>query len=164
MVSEDAEGFCRRVRPRLLGVLTLQCGDAAVAEELTQETLAAVWDKWDRVSRMTSPEAWALRVGLNMSRSWIRRRIAERRALGRAQLPPVAVVLPERVDVRRGVACLAPRQRTAIVLRFFADLSVAQTAEVMGCAPGTVKALTHQGIEALRRHLEPVTQEARHGQ
>lgn len=161
--TPDAVAFCRGIQPRLLGALTLQCGDAAVAEELTQETLAVVWDKWARVRRMDSPEAWALRVGYNLSKSWIRRRIAERRALHRALTPPADVHLPERVDVRDGITRLPARQRAAIVLRFYSDLSIAQTAGVMGCAPGTVKALTHQGIEALRRELAPSPEETSHG-
>lgn len=162
-MSDGAVAFCERLRPRLLGVLTLQCGDAGVAEELTQETLAVVWDKWTRVQQMQSPEAWALRVGLNLSKTWIRRKVAERRALRRADRAPIHVLLPDRVDVRDGVARLPQRQRAAIVLRFYADLTVTETAQVMGCAPGTVKALTHQGIAALRRELAPAGQETSYG-
>jgi RNA polymerase sigma factor (sigma-70 family) len=54
------------------------------------------------------------------------------------------------VAVRAAVAALPPRQRAAIVLRYFADLSVRVTAAVMGCAEGTVKALTSKAISALR--------------
>ena len=163
MENGEVVAFCSRIRPRLLGALTLQCGDAAVAEELTQETLAAVWDKWSRVQAMASPEAWTMRVGFNLSNSWIRRRVAERRALRRSAPHHDEVHLPERLDVRDGIRRLPPRQRAAVVLRFYADLSIAQTAVAMGCAPGTVKALTHQGIEALRRDLAVVAEEAPHG-
>lgn len=68
METDDVIAFCTRVQPRLLGALTLQCRDAAVAEELAQETLAAVWDTWPRVQRVQSPEAWAMRIGFNMAK------------------------------------------------------------------------------------------------
>jgi RNA polymerase sigma factor (sigma-70 family) len=56
--------------------------------------------------------------------------------------------------VRAAVAALPPRQRAAVVLRYFADLSVDQTAAVLGCAPGTVKSLTSQAIASLRDRFE----------
>ncbi len=55
--------------------------------------------------------------------------------------------------MRAAVATLAPRQREALALRYFADLSVEDTAAAMRCAPGTVKALTSQAIAALRTQL-----------
>jgi RNA polymerase sigma-70 factor (ECF subfamily) len=163
--SGEVTAFCQRVQPRLLGALTLHCGDPAVAEELTQETLAVVWDKWSRVQMMAAPEAWALRVGFNMANSWLRRRIAERRALRRLGPGDQHHDLPQDSGVRDAVVRLPPRQRTAVVLRYFADLSVEQTADAMGCAPGTVKALTHQGITSLRGDLSlrDVEEEASHG-
>ena len=163
--SGEVTAFCQRVQPRLLGALTLYCGDAAVAEELTQETLAVVWDKWSRVQVMAAPEAWALRVGFNMANSWLRRRIAERRALRRLGPGSDHHDVPEDPGVREALRRLPTRQRTAVVMRYFADLSVEQTAEAMRCAPGTVKALTHQGITSLRRDLalSDMEEGARHG-
>ena len=163
--SGEVTAFCQRVQPRLLGALTLHCGDAAVAEELTQETLAVVWDKWSRVAVMAAPEAWALRVGFNMANSWLRRRIAERRALRRLEPGGDHHDEPDDSGVRDAVLRLPPRQRTAVVLRYFTDLSVEQTAQAMRCAPGTVKALTHQGITSLRRDLalSDVEERAPHG-
>ena len=163
--SGEVTAFCQRVQPRLLGALTLHCGDAAVAEELTQETLAVVWDKWSRVQVMAAHASGALRVGFNMANSWLRRRIAERRALRRLGPGDEHHDVPEDSGVRDAVLKLPPRQRTAVVLRYFTDLSVDQTAEAMRCAPGTVKALTHQGITSLRRDLSlsDLEEEARHG-
>ncbi len=161
--TDDAIAFCTRVQPRLLGALTMQCRDAAVAEELTQETLAVIWDKWSRVQRMRSPEAWAMRIGFNMANSWIRRRVAERRALSRSHLVPVIGELPDRLDVREAVGRLPRRQRAAVVLRYYADLSIADTATAMGCATGTVKALTHQGLAALRAELSAPAEELQNG-
>lgn len=151
--EEDVTAFCRELRPRLVGALSLYCGDLAVAEELTQETLSRVWEHWPKVRGLAFPEGWAHRVGLNLASSWLRRRHAEQRARakldGRAQIdaaPDTAAA----VAVRRAVAALPRRRRTALVLRYYLDLSVEQTADQMGCAAGTVRALTSQALATLR--------------
>lgn len=148
-----AVGFCTRMRPALVGTLSLYCGDADVAEELAQDTLARVWDRWPQVQAMSAPEAWAYRVALNLASSHYRRRSAERRARNRAPVGRVGSEEPDTADavtVRLAVAALPQRQRAVLVLRYYADLSVAQAAELLGCAEGTVKALTHQAIAGLR--------------
>jgi RNA polymerase sigma-70 factor (sigma-E family) len=147
--------FCRELHPRLVGALALHCGDRDVAAELAQETLARVWERWPTVERMDSPEAWAFRVAFNLAASRYRRRAAERRAHDR--LGPVddhAADVADALAVRAAVAALPCRQRSALVLRYFADLSVERTAEVLGCAPGTVKSLTSQAIAALRDRFD----------
>lgn len=148
-----AEAFCVRVRPWLVGSLSLYCGDADVAEELAQDTLARVWDGWSTVSAKQSPEAWTYRIALNLASSHYRRRAAERRARQRVVDHRSSVDEPDAADavaVRQAVARLPQRQRAALVLRYYADLPIADTARLLGCAPGTVKALTHQAIAALR--------------
>lgn len=149
----EAEEFCLRIRPRLVGALSLYCGDVEVAEDTAQEALARVWDRWDEVSQMASPDGWAYRVAINLANSWFRRRRArrgrERRTL-QQRLDPPAGDVAEGLAVRYARAGLPRRQRETLVLRFFEDLSVRDTAELMGCAEGTVKALTHQAIAALR--------------
>lgn len=148
--------FCRSVHPRLAGSLTLHCGDRGVAEEVAQEALARAWERWAAVSAMDSPERWVYRVAFNLATSRGRRRSAERRARQRLAARP-AVGVPDRDDalaVRAAVASLPPRQRAAVVLRYFADLPVADVAEVLGCAEGTVKSLTSHAIAALRDRLD----------
>jgi len=157
-MPEDVEvdDYCRQLRPRLVGTLVLLLGDVGVAEEIAQETLARVWLRWRQLADLAEAAraAWACRVAVNLGRSWLRRRVAERRALrrigGRAEAVHVDPDTAEAVAVRRAVVALPRRQRTAVVLRFYTDLSVEEVAEVMGCAPGTVKSLTHQGLRALR--------------
>jgi RNA polymerase sigma factor (sigma-70 family) len=143
------------MHPRLVGALALHCGDRDVAHELAQETLARVWERWPSVAAMDSPEAWAFRVAFNLAASRFRRGAAERRA--RARLGPPddhATDHADAVAVRQAVAALPRRQRAALVLRYFADLPVDRTAEVLGCAPGTVKSLTSQAIASLRDRFE----------
>jgi RNA polymerase sigma-70 factor (sigma-E family) len=154
MTTDDAfAGFCALVRPSLVGALALHCGDRGVAEELAQEALARTWERWTKVRRMPNPSAWTYRVAFNLATSWFRRRAAETRARQRDQ--PVAQTLPDHaqaVAVRAAIAALPPRRRTAMVLRYYLDLSVADTAEVMSCSPGTVKALCAQATAVLRTH------------
>jgi RNA polymerase sigma-70 factor (ECF subfamily) len=151
-VDDDPAGFCREIRDRLVGSLTLYCGDRGVAEELTQEALVRVWERWDKVSRMASPEAWTYRTAFNLASSWGRRRSAERRA-NRRTVVDDHVVAPDPATVeavRTAVAALPPKQRAAVVCRFYLAMTVAETAQTLDCAEGTVKSATHQALATLR--------------
>jgi RNA polymerase sigma factor (sigma-70 family) len=153
MAADGPEEFCDAVRGRLVGALTLATGQRAVAEELAQEALVRVWQRWDRVSRLDAPEAWAVRVGLNLATSWHRRRLAEWRANRRTGTAEPATGDDDRavaVAVQEAVSALPERQRAVIVARYFLGYDVAATAELLGCAEGTVKSSTHQAIARLR--------------
>jgi len=158
-VDDEAREFCRRMRPRLVGALSLLTGDSGVAEELAQEALVRVWSRWRQLDALGEPamSAWTYRVAVNLGNSWLRRRLAERRALARlASRTPAHHTDADAADklaVRRAVAALPRRQRTALVLRYFADMPVAEAAEVMRCSPGTVKSLTSLAMTNLRRQL-----------
>lgn len=159
---------CQQLQPRLVGSLSLQVGDRAIAEELAQEALVRLWQQWPRVQALDSPDGWTYRVAMNLATSWWRRRQAERRAKRRlAREPDVAVDdAPPAADwLRHALTRLPERQRRALVCRYYLDLSVDEAAEVMGCAPGTVRALCAQGMAALRRSRRqaPHSQEAEHG-
>lgn len=148
--------FCRQMHPRLVGALALYCGRLDVAEELAQEALARALARWERVEGMDRPAAWVHQVAYNLARSWFRRRAAERRAQSRHGPAPGVHHDPDpvaAVAVRDALGELSPRQRAAVVLRHCADLSIEETATVMGCAPGTVQALTARGVKALRARL-----------
>lgn len=93
-----------------------------------------------------------MRMGINAANSWFRRVAAERRAQVRVR--PSEENHPDEADrlaVRAALRELPQRQRTALILRFYVDLSVEDTAGVMRCSPGTVKAHTAKGVAALRR-------------
>lgn len=163
--AEDvrAEELLTDVHPELVRVLTVHCGSRAVAEELAQEALARAWERRRHLVGMASPRGWIFRTALNLSTSRWRRRAAERRAIGRLALVRaddhgrlLDVGAAERLDatqLRRMVAALPPRQRAAVALRHLTGLTVAETAEALGCAEGTVKALTSQGMARLREQI-----------
>lgn len=153
-MDQELSAFCRREYPRLVGALSLYCGDAYVAEELAQEAIVRVVNDWGKVRRLAAPGAWAHRVAINLANSHFRRRLAERRAKQRLYArAALAVHQPDTstaVAVRQTVASLPQRQRAVIVLRFFADLSVREVADVLGCPDGTVKSLTSKALASLR--------------
>lgn len=131
-----------------------------MAEELAQDAVVRLQEQWPKVQAMASPDRWLRRVGLNLANSWWRRRYAERRAMALAASGHRGATTAEPADVlaiRSAVAALPRRQRTALTMRYFAGLSVAETAAEMHCAEGTVKSLCSQAIAALRlEFLEPV--------
>jgi RNA polymerase sigma-70 factor (ECF subfamily) len=151
--EDERTAFCRREFPRLVGALTLYCGDADVAQELAQETLARACQRWRRVRELDLPGAWAYRVGLNLANSHFRRARYERTARQRVGMArePATSDTDAALTLRAAVAALPRRQRTALVLRYFVDLPVAEVARLMSCREGTVKALTAQAIASLRR-------------
>lgn len=149
------EEFCRRVSPRLVGSLLLLCGQRQVAEDMAQEALARAWERWSAVSLMESPEGWVFRVAFNLASSHQRRAMAERRATARLAdaVAPSDLDSDVAVALRQALIALPDRQRQAVVLRYYAQLSVVETADAMDCAAGTVKALTSQAVAALRRGM-----------
>ena len=152
--TSDADAFVTEIRSRLVGSLTLYCGDRATAEDLAQEALVRTWMRWKKVRDMQSPEAWTFRTAFNLANSWGRRRQAERRALTRLERRPTPPTATEPADVlalRDAIGGLPPRQRAAIVCRYYGGMSVDETASAIDARPGTVKALTSQGVESLRR-------------
>jgi RNA polymerase sigma factor (sigma-70 family) len=151
-MSSAAE-FIEWVSGRLVASLVLYTGDQSLAEDLAQEALVRVWRNWDEVSQMASPEGWTFRTARNLALSFRRRRKIEERIArllyeqeSESQDPDVASAL----SVRRAVAALPERQRATVVARFYLDLSVKETAALLECKEGSVKAATSQAISSLR--------------
>jgi RNA polymerase sigma-70 factor (ECF subfamily) len=150
--DQNLDSFCRAMFPSLVGMLSLWCDDRYLAQELAQETLARVCRDWGKVQRLDHPEAWARRVALNLAFSWFRRRKAERRALSlshrtqQSAQPDSAAA----VELRTLIAALPKRQRTAVVLRYYSDLSYAEIARVMEVPESTAKSLVARSIKRFK--------------
>jgi RNA polymerase sigma-70 factor (sigma-E family) len=155
--------YCERMWPRLVGGIALHCGERFVAEEIAQEALLRLWQRWEAVSAAGSPDGWVWTVAFNLSRTRHRRRRAERRANARIGERAGSVDDPATADalaVRGAVANLPERQRMAVVLRYFAGLSTREIASTMRCAEGTVGAHLHKALASLRETLgDDITEE-----
>ena len=161
-VDEEQEEFCAQAYPRLVAGLAHYCGDLYLAEEFAQSALLKACRDWPTVQQARSPVGWCYRVGVNAANSWFRRVAAERRARTRMGPSPEVHNDPDQADrlsVHAALARLSPAQREAVLLRFFLDLSVQETAEVLTSTPGAVRGLTHRAVQALRDELtaEPAT-------
>ncbi len=154
---DSLENACTAEYRRLVRLLTLYSGEREAALDLAQETCARACARWSTVSRMQDQRAWFTKVAFNLCKSRWRRQGVEHRVLSMLGGRPAVVPAPDvasAVTVHAAMATLTPRQRAAIVLRFFDDLEVGTTAAIMGCSTGTVKKLTARGIATLRPLLE----------
>ena len=137
----------------------LLTGDAHKAEDLVQTTLAKCWGRWSSIARDGSVEAYVRRAMINTYTDWWRRKWNAERPT--EVLPePVGTwsgAVDERQDTLAALAALPRGQRAVLVLRFYEDLTEAQTAEVLGISVGTVKSQTSRALSALR--TSPILQE-----
>jgi RNA polymerase sigma-70 factor (sigma-E family) len=153
---EDLDAYVRRQGATLRRSAFLLTGDRHLAEDLVQVSLAKVAPRWDRLVAAGDPTAYVRKVIVHTAVGWRRRRWT-------AELPtaplPDAVVRDEtaavdaRERLRRALLQVPVRQRAAVVLRFYEDLSEADTAEVLGCSVGTVKSQTAKGLARIRALL-----------
>jgi RNA polymerase sigma-70 factor (sigma-E family) len=146
--------FVQASWPRLYRTAVLILGDREGAEDLVQTALAKTYAHWHRIRDLGAAHAYARTTLVNTAASWFRRK-GWRNELATDVLPEVAEVAhdSQRVDLMAALRALTPRQRTVVVLRYFEDLSVAETATAMSCAEGTVKSQTSDALARLRIHL-----------
>src|SRR3954452_5079024 len=118
--AADFEPWYRNERPRVLGAVYAACRDRTLADDITDEAFARAVSRWTGVASMQAPGAWVHKVAVNALRRSMRRRACELRLIGK-QRPP-APALDDGPEIWDAVRRLPPRQRTAVVLRFIADL------------------------------------------
>ncbi|WP_211349083.1 SigE family RNA polymerase sigma factor [Nocardioides litoris] len=147
----DFDDFVAARSGALLRTAYLLTRDHQLAEDLLQTSLAKAWFAWGRVHG--EPEAYVRKIVVNTYRSWWRRRWHGEQA---------TEVLPEQGEADRTDAVatgedlwaamdrLPRRQRAVVVLRYFEDLTEAQTADLLGCSVGTVKSQTSKALAKLR--------------
>ena len=143
--------------PALRRVAYLLCQDWHRADDLVQAAITRLYVHWGRARAVDHTDAYA-RVILVREFLSERRSSWARRVMLHEHLPDVAGATPDHaavLDVRAALAELPKRQRATLVLRFYCDLNIDQTAQVLGCSPGTVKSQTAKGLDSLRRALEP---------
>lgn len=145
--------------PPLFRTAYLLTGDHQHAEDLLQTALVKVYLAWPRVSRVSHPLAYTRRVLVNQASSWWRRRQRTELVVPDPPEPADPGFADALVDARvvwQAVLRLPVRQRAVVVLRYYEDLAESEIAEVLGVAPGTVKAHAHAARAALRDQLGPL--------
>ena len=133
---------------RLVVLARLMTGAMASAEEIVQDAFVQVYRKW---SSIEYPTTYVRIAVVNGCRSRGRRQALERRARVQDREPEVFDTTA--IAVRDALEVLTPRQRAAVVLRYFDDLSEREIAETLGCRPGTVKSLLARSIKKLKESL-----------
>jgi RNA polymerase sigma-70 factor (sigma-E family) len=153
-MEEYAAVFARH-QGRLLRVAELVAMDADVAADAVAEAFARTYPHW-RKGRVDDVGAYLRRAVLNeVSRTWRKRRpVAMPAAVASDRADRGADDVVERDRVVRALTTLPLRQRAAIVLRYYDDLSEADIAQTLGVAPGTVKSTLSRGLDRLRVLLQ----------
>jgi RNA polymerase sigma-70 factor (sigma-E family) len=158
VVSIDGgfDAFVRQHGQRLCRAAFLLAGDRHLAEDLVQTALAKVAGRWERIVATGDPLPYVRTVVVRTAIAWRRRRWHGE--VPTSPMPEPSPTETERtVDGRdrlhRALLLVPRRQRAALVLRFYEDLSEADTATVMGCSVGTVKSQTAKGLARLRALL-----------
>jgi RNA polymerase sigma-70 factor (sigma-E family) len=148
--------FVQARSPGLLRTALLLTGqDRAEAEDLLQLALERAYRHWARICRCGQPERYVRTILANASADrWRRLRRRPERPLHDAGADPEVADRAREVDDRdfllRALAALPPRQRAALVLRYFDDMNEAEIADLLGCSVGTVKSQISRGLARLR--------------
>lgn len=145
--------FVRARQGALLRTAYLLTGDHHRAEDLLQGALVKLAENWAKVQE-GYPEAFVRTVLYRDSVSWWRRYRRERLGpVPEAMGPDDAELVPRRLLLAQALATLTPRQRAVLVLRFYEDLSTAETARALGVSVGTVKSQTSAALARLRAEI-----------
>ena len=153
--APDFASYVAARRPALLRWARAVAGDPHSAEDLLQDSLVRVLPRWEGLRERAAADAYVRRTITRQYVSW-QRQPWRRDEVASDDLsdtvPDVGARPPADADrLWDLVLALPPQQRAAVALRYYEQLSVAETAAVLGCSTGTVKSNTSRGIAALRR-------------
>jgi RNA polymerase sigma-70 factor (sigma-E family) len=138
---------------RLRRTAYLLCRDWHTADDLVSDTLTRLYRHWGRARQAQSLDAYVRTI---LTRAWLDERRRPWRREEVTDCPPdrgtepVLTGFSDRADLAALLTALPRRQRAVVVLRFYCDLSVAETAELLGVSEGTVKSQSARGLEILR--------------
>ena len=152
--DEEFREFMRGRWPAMVRLAYGLTGDLGHAEDVAQAAFARAYASWGRVTQAGDPDAYLRRIVVNENRRRFRRQRVTEELFGTLPDPGVADsadASDHRAELLAALARLGPRQRAVIVLRFWMDLSDAETARVMGCTVGTVKSQASRALVILRK-------------
>jgi RNA polymerase sigma-70 factor (sigma-E family) len=163
MRSEKDDAFRAYVLEHRAGLVRtatlLTAGDAHLAEDVVQSTLTRLYVSWPLFVRAANRDGYARRALVNALMDEHRRPWRRRERTSEA-VPELRVVELDAASARAealmaALRDLPPRMRSAVVYRYFHDLTVAETADALGCSQGTVKSQTARALDRLRGVLDP---------
>ena len=163
MSAESDEEFREFMRGRWPAMVRLAyglTGDLGHAEDVAQAAFARAYASWSRVARTGDPDAYVRRIVINENNSRFRRRRVAERLVDAVPEPSgprtadTADALGDSDALLKALRRLGPRQRAVIVLRFWMDMSEAETAAALDCSVGTVKSQASRALAALRGSAE----------
>lgn len=150
-LAASFEAFVDAEAVRFHGALRLLTRDRAEAEDLMQDALLKVWERWDHVRTVDDPTGYLYRTAMNIHRKRLRRAaVAIRHAIRPTPAHDPLDDVESRDEVLRALATLTPRQRMSLVLMDLLDYSSEEAGRLMGVTPTTVRVLASQGRAALR--------------
>jgi RNA polymerase sigma-70 factor (sigma-E family) len=153
----EFDEFARGQLPGVVRFAAALTGDSQLAQDLVQDVMVRAYLKWARVSRTDRPDLYLRKMVVNGYLSW-RRRWYQRTMRTVGELPDRSDAttadptgrITDRAELAGLLAGLGRQQQAAIVLRFYEDLTDTEIAEVLGCAPATVRSHISRGLSALR--------------
>lgn len=155
--------FAAASRARLRNTAYLLCGDWDRASDHVQEGLIRVYVAWPRLVRGGGELAYARKAVVSAFLDASRRRSSRERPveddLSRASGEDVAGAVTDRAALMAALERLPERQRACVVLRYFEDLDVRETASSLGCSEGTVKSQTSRALASLRSMFESASRD-----
>jgi RNA polymerase sigma-70 factor (sigma-E family) len=158
--DEDFRAFMHGRWQAMVRLAYALTGDRGHAEDLAQTAFARAYASWRRVSRAGNPEAYVRRIVINENRNRFRKlRVAEHltdRVPDPGALADAVGEHDDRPALLAALAALGPRQRAVVVLRYWLDMTEAETAVALGCSVGTVKSQASRALERLRRNAHLV--------
>ena len=146
----------QRYYPELVRLAFALTRDWGLAEELGQEAFVRAWRSWGTIRRKQSAPAYLRATVINLARTSLRQRLREIRAWRDVAVPRQSGPAPS-PDVLQALAGLPQRKRACVILRYYLDLSEADTAAALGISVGTVKSQTARALQQLRPLLSEGT-------
>lgn len=148
------EGFFDAEYTHLCQALYLLTGDAFEAEELAQEAMTRVLERWDRIRSMDSPAGYLYRTAMNLNRHRLRRiAVRARRVFADEPTQDHSSAVGDQQDVRLALAKISAREREALVLVDWLQMNADEAGKVLGIKAGSVRVRLHRGRATLRELL-----------
>jgi RNA polymerase sigma-70 factor (ECF subfamily) len=163
-VDESFAAMFRVEYARTVRSVQAMLGDVARAEDVAQDAFVALLRQWSEVSKYDQPGAWVRRVCFRKAlrvvhRDYVRARLERLLHLG-VVVPDHSTGVVDRRTLASAITALPARQRAAVILHYYEDLTVAEVGDAIGCSPGTVKVHLHRARQALAVAVRGVTSDA----